>query len=45
MHYLIGDKLRTTYIHEQQFLDAQYNAKQLYVESTSYDRTIMSARA
>lgn len=41
----LGTKLHKRYIDEQHLLPAQYDAKTLYVRSTNYDRTLMSAQS
>ena len=45
MHYLLGQLLREKYIVEQNLLDENYNQKQIYIRSTDYTRTIMSAQS
>lgn len=42
-HYLIGQEFRRRYIEDISLLNDIYNSNELYVQSTSSDRTIMSA--
>ena len=42
-HFLLGSQLRKEYIEDQQFLSFSYDSKEIYIRSTDYNRTIMSA--
>ena len=42
-HFLLGAQLRQDYIEDQQFLSKNYDPREIYVRSTDYNRTIMSA--
>jgi hypothetical protein len=43
--YELGQNLRETYINQTHLLPENYQAGSLYIESTDYDRTLMSATA
>lgn len=43
--YQLGVSLRKKYIEEQHLLPAHYNVSTMYVRSTDYDRTLMSAES
>jgi len=43
--YQLGKKLRQYYIEKQHFLPEIYKSELMYVRSTDYDRTLMSAQA
>lgn len=42
-HFLLGSQLRKEYIEDQAFLSPSYEPNELFVRSTDYNRTIMSA--
>ena len=42
-HYLLGKTLRSMYIENETFLSPSYHPKEIYVRSTNYNRTILSA--
>lgn len=44
-HYLLGSALRKKYITDLKFLSEKYNRSELYVRSTTTERTIMSAQS
>ncbi len=43
--YQLGKRLREEYITKTQLLPEQYSIKTMYVRSTEYDRTVMSAQS
>jgi lysosomal acid phosphatase len=43
--YVLGKKLRRRYVHQLGFMDGKFRAKEIYVRSTDYNRTLMSAIA
>ena len=43
--YQLGKRLREVYITQNQLLPEQYSIKTMYVRSTEYDRTVMSAQS
>ncbi len=43
--YLLGQALRNLYIDQTHLLSAQYQAGTIYIQSTDYDRTLMSAES
>ena len=44
-HFLLGSELRQRYILTQPAFGLTYNSTQIYVQSTDYNRTIMSAQS
>lgn len=42
-HYLLGCELRREYIELQPFLSSKYDPREIYIRSSDYNRTIMSA--
>lgn len=42
-HYLLGTELRKRYIEDINFLKAEYDSEEIYVISSAYNRTILSA--
>ena len=45
MHFLLGSELRRRYVLNHPVIGPQYNSTQIYVRSTDYNRTIMSAQS
>jgi hypothetical protein len=43
-HHDLGEKFRRKYIGEHRLLSPAYNGSQVYVRSTSKERTLMSAQ-
>lgn len=43
--YQLGQRLREEYITQYQLLPEEYSVKTMYVRSTEYDRTVMSAQS
>lgn len=43
--YLLGQTLRTLYIEKEQLLSPNYVPREIYVRSTNYNRTILSANS
>jgi len=44
-HLLLGSELRARFTEDEQFLDPNYNATEIYVRSTDVDRTLQSAES
>lgn len=44
-HFALGTKLRKKYVDEKGLLPAEYQTDTIYVRSTDYDRTLMSAQS
>ena len=42
-HFILGAELRKEYIENQEFLSSFYDPREIYVRSSDYNRTIMSA--
>lgn len=42
-HYLLGTSIRKLYVEQEKLLSEQYDQKEIYVQSTNYNRTILSA--
>lgn len=42
-HYLLGQTLRKLYVEKEELLSENYDSKEIYVYSTNYNRTILSA--
>jgi hypothetical protein len=42
-HYLLGTELRKRYIEDVKFLSSEYNSQEIFVISSAYNRTILSA--
>ncbi len=43
--FTVGTALRTRYVESLAILDGNYSREELYVRSTNYDRTLMSAQS
>lgn len=44
-HFLLGTQLRKEYIKDSHFLSINYDPDEIYIRSTNYNRTIMSAES
>lgn len=43
--YQLGQRLRNIYIDQTHLLPAHYDAETIYIQSTDYERTLMTAQA